>query len=109
MSTSLISAKSKYTIAAAAMVIAGAAFELHVAAAAPNTYATFFVLQGASSGNPMIDDQVRGEIKMALADKERVETSPELAEAAVVVHVATPEKHRRVSSVEHKRPVGADS
>jgi Domain of unknown function (DUF4136) len=61
----------------------------------PTTYGTFFVLQGASSGSTMVDEQLQGEIKMALADRARVETSPEIAEAVVVIHVATADKHSR--------------
>jgi hypothetical protein len=77
------------------MTFAVALLTLGLVTPVPTTYATFFVLPGASSGNTTVDEQLQGEVKMALADKERVETSPEIAEAVVVIHVATPEKHSR--------------
>ncbi len=79
------------------MTLAVALLTLGLMTPGPTTYATFFVLQGTSSGSTSVDQQLQGEIKMALADKARVETSPELAEAVVVLNVATSEKHSRAA------------
>jgi hypothetical protein len=60
-----------------------------------STYVTFFVLPGSPSGNADIDREFNAEIEAALADKGLVETSPEEAEAVVVVHTATPTRRSR--------------
>ena len=61
-------------------------------ARAPSGYVTFFILEGNSSDTPVRDQQVKVEIVAALADRGLVETSPEEAEAVVVVHTATSAK-----------------
>ena len=58
-------------------------------------YVTFFMLDGSSSGNPDVDRQIRRDLRMALADKGVIETSPDEGQAAVIAHVATPAKHSR--------------
>ena len=58
-------------------------------------YATFFMLDGSSSGNADVDRQIRTDLRMALANKGVVETPPEEGQAAVIAHVATPAKHTR--------------
>jgi len=64
---------------------------------APSGYVTFFILEGNSSDTPVRDQQVKAEIVAALADRGLVETSPDEAEAVVVVHTATSAKHSRDS------------
>ena len=63
--------------------------------APPSRYVTFFVLSANSSGNPHIDRRLNAEIETALADKGLVQTSPEEAEAVIVVHTATPARRSR--------------
>ena len=65
--------------------------------AAASRYVTFFILEGNSSGMPMRDQLLKAEIVTALADRGLVETSPDEAEAVVVVHTATSAKHSRDS------------
>ena len=52
-------------------------------------YVTFFTLPGNSSGNSDTDRQLNAEIEPELGDKGLVKTSPEEAEAVVVVHTGT--------------------
>jgi len=58
-------------------------------------YATFFVLPGSSSGSTVVDRQLKADIEMELADRGLVATSPEEAQAVVIVHTATPMRHSR--------------
>lgn len=58
-------------------------------------YVTFFMLDGNSSGNVVIDERIKSGIEMALADKGLVDTSPEDSEAVVIAHTATAERHSR--------------
>jgi hypothetical protein len=61
----------------------------------PSAYVTFFVLEGNAPDRADLDSQIKARIEMALADKGLVETSPQDAEAVVVIHTATPTKHSR--------------
>lgn len=63
-------------------------------------YVTFFLLPGSSSGSPDIDRQLNAEIESALDEKGLVKTSPEEAEAVVIVHTATPARRSRQSFYE---------
>jgi hypothetical protein len=66
-------------------------------AVADARYATFFVLQGNSSGSTTVDRQLRSDIEAELTDKGLVEASPEEAGAVVIVHTATPARHSRTA------------
>jgi hypothetical protein len=52
-------------------------------------YHTFFVLQGASSGNPVTDQRIRSDVETALNSRGWVDVSRDEAEAVVVAHAAT--------------------
>jgi hypothetical protein len=58
-------------------------------------YASFFMLDGNSSGNRVLDQAITNDIDQALSDKRLVDASPEEADAVVVTHVATPQQHSR--------------
>jgi hypothetical protein len=64
-------------------------------ATAPSAYVTFFVLEGNAPERADLDSRIKARIEMALADKGLVETSPQDAEAVVVIHTATRTKHSR--------------
>jgi Domain of unknown function (DUF4136) len=53
-------------------------------------YVTFFVQPGNASDNPELDRQLRADVVTALIGRGMVETSPEVAEAVVIVNTATP-------------------
>lgn len=56
---------------------------------------TFFMLDGASSGSPDVDRQIKRDIREALADKGMIETSRDEGKAVVIANVATPAKQSR--------------
>ena len=64
-------------------------------AAPASRYVTFFVLHGNTSGSPEADRQLDVDVEATLVDKGLVGTSPEEAEAIVVVHRATPAQRSR--------------
>ena len=63
-------------------------------------YVTFFVLPANGSVNPDLDRRLHDEVATALVDKGLVETSPEEAEAVVIVNTATPARRSRESFYE---------
>jgi hypothetical protein len=63
----------------------------------PSAYVTFFVLEGNAPERADLDSQIKARIEMALADKGLVETSPQDAEAVLVIHTATRAKHSRAA------------
>lgn len=65
----------------------------HHPVAGTNPYATFFMLDGSSSGSRAIDREIKSDIESALADRGLIATSPQEAEAVVVAHTATPQAH----------------
>lgn len=58
-----------------------------------NSYVTFFMLDGNSSGNRAIDREIKSDIESVLANRGLIATSPEEAEAVVVAHTATAQTH----------------
>jgi hypothetical protein len=64
-------------------------------AVADARYVTFFVLPGSSSGSMMVDRQLKADIETELGEKGLVATSPEEAQAVVIVHTATRGHHSR--------------
>jgi hypothetical protein len=60
-----------------------------------HSYVTYFILEGASSGSPDLDQRITADIEEALADKGMIETSRDEGEAVVIANVATPAKQSR--------------
>jgi uncharacterized protein DUF4136 len=63
--------------------------------AASTSYVTFFLLDRRVSGDAAIDQRIRIAVESALADRGFVKTSPEEAQAVVVLHVATQAQRSR--------------
>lgn len=91
------------TVAAAVMTVASASgcaggIDLHTPAERnpeASRYVTFFVQPGNASENPELDRQLRASVVTALVSRGMVETSPEVAEAVVIVNRATSASHSR--------------
>jgi Domain of unknown function (DUF4136) len=66
----------------------------------PSVYVTFFILDGNTPDRTDLDSAIKAQIEIALADKGLVETSPEDAEAVVVIHTATRTRHSRAALYE---------
>ena len=62
---------------------------------AAGRYVTFFVLPGHSSGDTSTDLRLKTAVVTALAEQGLIETSPEEAEAVVVIHMTTPGSRSR--------------
>jgi len=58
-----------------------------------SSYRTFYIANGNSSGNPVTDQMVRVDVASALTLKEWREVADSEAQAAVVIHAATKDKH----------------
>lgn len=58
-----------------------------------SNYNTFFMMTGNSSGNPLLDQRVAGDVRAALTSKGWAEVPAGEGRAAVVVHAATRTKH----------------
>src|SRR5262245_45088180 len=54
---------------------------------------TFDVVKGNSSGNPLLDQRIEGDVVAALKSKGWTEVAAGTGRAAVVVHAATKTKH----------------
>src|ERR1051325_665848 len=63
----------------------------------PSAYVTFFLFDAGASDGAGLDAGIKAQIEMELADKGLIETSPDDAEAIVITHTATREKHSRDS------------
>lgn len=74
-------------------------FKPMTATAGPSTtgdfsnYATFFVMKGNSSGDPVADDRIISLVETTLTEKGWLEVPEGDGQAAVVVHTATPTNH----------------
>ena len=58
-----------------------------------SSYRTFYLLDGNSSGNPVTDQMVRVDVASALTSKGWREVPDSEAQAAVLIHAATKDKH----------------
>jgi Domain of unknown function (DUF4136) len=56
-------------------------------------YRTYFLLPGHSSGDPDLDQRVRSDVRAAFAGRGWVDAPRNEADAVVVIHAATAEKH----------------
>ena len=86
------------TIVVAALVAVGCGYRIRTAAdynpaVAFQNYSTFFMVNGNSSGDPLLDQRVVADVEAALASKGWVEAPQGEGRAAVVVHTATQTKH----------------
>lgn len=58
-----------------------------------SAYHTFFIIQGNSSGDPLLDQRATTDVETALTNRGWVEAPAGEGRAAVVVHAATRTKH----------------
>ncbi len=54
------------------------------------SYSTYFVTPGRSTESPAERERIRASLESTLADKAWIEVTPEDAQVAIVIHVATP-------------------
>jgi len=60
-----------------------------------SAYHTFFLIQGSSSGDPLLDQRAHAAVETALTNRGWVEAPAGAGRTAVVVHAATKTKHDR--------------